>query len=95
MTIAANVRWAGVTLDALLSLALARRSESLITREFPNGAPPVQETKRWFSFLSRSIELILLINEVKEASFKLQLVRQLAQRNAIEYRSVCEVFDRA
>jgi hypothetical protein len=80
---AGNGRWTGAAPNALLNLALARQSESLLTREFPNGAPPVHETDRWFSFLSRSIELILLIHEIKEASFKAQLVRQLAQRNAL------------
>jgi hypothetical protein len=75
--------WNGAAPNALLNLALARRSEYLLTREFPNGAPRVQETDRWFSFLSRAIELILLVNEVKEASFKAQLVKQLAQGNAL------------
>jgi hypothetical protein len=83
LTIPINGRWAGATPTALLNLALARQSESLLTREFPKGAPPVQDTSRWFSFLSRSIELILLINEVKETTFKSQLVKQLAQRNAL------------
>jgi hypothetical protein len=83
LTIAGNGPWTGAAPNALLNLALARRSESLLTREFPNGAPPVQETDRWFSFLARAIELVLLVNEVKEASFKSQLVRQLAQRNAL------------
>jgi hypothetical protein len=83
LTIAGGGPWNGATPNALLNLALARRSESLLTREFPNGAPPVQEIDRWFSFLSRAIELILLVNEVKEASFKTQLVTQLAQGNAL------------
>jgi hypothetical protein len=83
LTIAGNRSWNGAAPNALLSLALARRSESLLTKEFPNGAPPVQETDRWFSFLSRAIELILLVNELKEVSFKTQLVRQLAQGNAL------------
>jgi hypothetical protein len=82
-TIAENTRWAGATPNALLNLALARRSESVLTRHFPNGAPPAQETDRWFVFLSRAIELILLVNEVRETSFKMQLVKQLAQRNPL------------
>jgi hypothetical protein len=83
LTIAGDGLWNGAAPSALLNLALARRSESLLTREFPHGAPPVQETDRWFSFLSRAIELILLVNELKETSFKTQLVRQLAQGNAL------------
>jgi hypothetical protein len=73
----------GAAPNALFSLVLARQSEFLLTQEFPGGAPPVQETNRWFSFLSRAIELMLLVNEIKESSFKSQLVRQLAQGNPL------------
>jgi hypothetical protein len=83
LRIAGDGSWSGTAPNALLNRALARRSEFLLTTEFPNGAPSVQETDRWFSFLSRAIELILLVNELKEALFKTQLVRQLAQGNAL------------
>ena len=82
-TIAERVQVGGATPNVLLNLALARRSEVLLTKQFPNGAPPVNKTDRWFSFISRAIELILLVYEVKEASFKMQLVKQLAQRNPL------------
>lgn len=81
--VAAGPQGQPVAPAALLYLASARRSEALFTEEFPNGAPPVKEIDRWLSFLSRSVELLTLLNAVKEETFKRQLIRQLAQANPL------------
>lgn len=80
---AASSRGQPLAPPTLLFMALARRAASIITEEFPSGAPPVQDMERWLSFLAICIELITQLNSLKEETFKRQLVRQLAQGNPL------------
>ena len=93
-TIAERLRAGGATPNVLLNLSLARRSETLLAKEFPNGAPSVNETDRWFSFISRAIELILFVYEIKRSIFQNAACKTTRSKKSASCRIVRKIFAR-
>lgn len=75
--------WEGAGAIDVLHLAAARRAEQLLASEFPSGAPDPTDQIRWLRFNALSLQLAMLIDQVKAAAFKTQLVRQVTQGNSI------------
>jgi len=75
--------WDGARAIDLITLASARNSERLLAKEFPSGAPDSADQVRWLRFNAQSIGLAMLLDQVKVASFKTQLVRQITQGNSL------------
>ncbi len=63
--------------------AVHRAAEQQITREFPEGAPSKSEQQRWLHFVALGLQLAIQLHEVKLASFKAQLVRQIVSDNPL------------
>lgn len=81
---ASNYRmWDGARAIDVLHLSSARRAEQLLVGEFPSGAPDPSDQVRWLKFNAMSLQLAMLIDGVKAAAFKAQLVRQVAQGNCL------------
>jgi hypothetical protein len=75
--------WEGAGAIDILHLVAARQAEQLLTREFPSGAPGPSDQVRFVRFTSLSLQLAVLIDQVKAAAFKVQLVRQITQGNSV------------
>jgi len=75
--------WEGATAVDVLHLASARRAEQLLADEFPSGAPATTDQVRWLRFNALSLQLAMLLDQLKAALFKTQLVRQIAQGNGL------------
>jgi hypothetical protein len=75
--------WEGARAIDVLHLASARRVEQLLAGEFSSGAPDPSDQIPWLRFNASSLQLAILIDQVKAAAFKTQLVRQVAQGNSV------------
>lgn len=75
--------WDGARAIDLLGFAAARRAEESLSKEFPSGAPDPSEQIRWLRFNRLSLDLALLLDQVKVGAFKTQLVRQITQGNSL------------
>jgi hypothetical protein len=75
--------WEGASAIDVLDLASARSAEQRLAAEFPSGAPDPSDQIRWLRFNALSLQLAMLIDQVKAAAFKTQLVRQITQGNSL------------
>ena len=75
--------WEGASEADVLFLAMARRAEQRLTVAFPEGAPSNSEQQRWLNFVALALQLAIALSEVKGASFKAQLVRQIVSSNPL------------
>ncbi len=75
--------WEGARAIDVLHLTSARRAEQLLAEEFLSGAPDRTDQLRWLRFNALSLQLAVLIDQVKAAAFKTQLVRQVTEGNGI------------
>jgi hypothetical protein len=73
--------WDGAYAMEVLTLADARRAEQLVVEEFPLGAPAEIHQSRWLRFNALSLQLAMLLDQVKAAAFKTQLLRQITHGN--------------
>jgi hypothetical protein len=81
--VAKYVTWEGARATDVIDLVCARRAEQLLADEFPRGAPEPSDQTRWLQFNAKSLELAMLLDQVKAGAFKTQLVRQVAQGNSL------------
>jgi hypothetical protein len=77
------VTWEGARAKDVIDLVCARRAEQLLAGEFPRGAPDASDQTRWLRFNAKSLQLAMLLDQVKAAAFKTQLVRQVTQGNSL------------
>jgi hypothetical protein len=77
------VIWEGARAIDVLHLAAARRAEQLLADEFSSGAPDRTDQLRWLRFNALSLQLAMLIDQVKAAAFKTQLIRQVTEGNSV------------
>ena len=75
--------WDGASDTDVFFVAMARRAEQILTEAFPEGAPSKAEQQRWLHFVALGLQLAIALNEVKVASFKAQLVRQIVANNPL------------
>jgi hypothetical protein len=75
--------WDGARPMDVLNLASARRAEQLMADEFPAGAPDTIDQGRWLRFNALSLQLAVLLDQMKAAAFKAQLIRQVTQGNVL------------
>jgi hypothetical protein len=75
--------WEGAAEREILFVALTRRAERILTDEFPKGAPSTLQQQRWFHFISLALQLAIALDQLKVASFKMQLVRQIVSGNRL------------
>jgi hypothetical protein len=75
--------WEGAGAAEVLGLAAARRAERQLAAEFSSGAPDTSDQVRWLRFNAHSLQIAMLIDRVKAAAFKAQLVRQVVQGNSL------------
>jgi hypothetical protein len=73
--------WDGSRAIDVLTQACARRAEQLLAEEFPSGAPDDTDQSRWLRFNALSLQLAMLLDQMKAAAFKTQLIRQITQAN--------------
>jgi hypothetical protein len=81
--------WEGASAIDVLGLASARRAEERLGVEFPSGPPDSDDQIRWLRFNALSLQLAMLIDQVKAAAFKTQLVRQITEETAWGCCFVC------
>ncbi|RUV90832.1 hypothetical protein [Mesorhizobium sp.] len=75
--------WEGAHATDVLGFAAARRGEERVVSQFPAGAPDTTDQVRWLRFNALCLQLAMLIDQAKAASFKVQLVRQVVQGNSL------------
>ena len=75
--------WDGARAIDVINLASARRAEQYLVEEFPSGAPKSTDQTRWLRFNAQSIGLAMLLDQVKAAAFKTQLIRQITEGNGL------------
>lgn len=90
--------WDAASERDVLSLAMARRAEQILTEAFPDGEPERSKQARWLHFVSLALQLAIALDDLKAAAFKAQLVRQIVSgnplgillcvRSLIEYKAV-------
>ena len=83
--------WEGSRAKDVLTLAIARQAELRLSAEFPSGAPDTIDQIRWLRFNARSLEVAIMLGQVKEAAFRIQLLRQITVGNTLGIFSVREV----
>lgn len=75
--------WEGASETDVLFVATARRAEQVVTNAFPCGAPDQDDQQRWLHFLALALQLAITLGEIKLASFKAQIVRQIVAGNIL------------
>ena len=75
--------WEGSRAQDVLTLAIARQAELRLSAEFPSGAPDNTDQIRWLRFNARSLEVAMMLGQVKEAAFRTQLLRQITVGNTL------------
>jgi hypothetical protein len=75
--------WEGASAFDVLDLALARKAERCLAADFPSGAPDPNDQIRWLRFNALSLQLAILLDNVKTAAFKKQLIRQITEGNSL------------
>jgi hypothetical protein len=75
--------WDGAKPQDVLNFAAARRAEQILVEEFPSGAPDTSDQQRWLRFNAFSIQLAILLDQLKAGAFKIQIVRQITRGNCL------------